>query len=481
VHQPADAPPLPPLTYCLEVRRRVIEESSAGAATTGADGYDYSAGGSATDSLGANSVYSSSAAAPPSPTHSLRDGDASTSNTTVKPGAALRSSSTRFADTTRMVKQSAQTLLVGKGGGTVNAGGAGGANSGSRVTHQQDGSPYTPLYEYSLLVHPPLVIENLLPHAGAFELADEGRRALWSARLEPGASVGVYSVGMDTPLLLLLNLSFCRNVEGVLIHDGAQYKGGDDDAGADSSSNGAVASGITLTDGLGQRVALRIENRRGGGGQRHVTVYCAYWMVNTSHYRMRFRQEGSKALPAGTVSAAGDGSRSIGPLEDLPPAFASPTADGHGGFSRAGAPGSPGSPGGSPGVTRQRPRRIFPGTPGALREAAVAGGVAPLSPSGHGGVAGLRGQAGGSSSSSGGSALGDAFLREELSLQELTDLACMFSFADGGVLGFGEKRVCVQVEESEWSKPFSADTIGMLVLMNACALVVHCGSTALLI
>jgi hypothetical protein len=461
VHQPADAPPLPPLTYCLEVRRRVIEESSAGAALTGADGYDYSAGGSATDSLGANSVYSS-AAAPPSPTHSLRDGEAVSSNTTAKAGAGLRSSSTRFADTTRMVKQSAQTLLVGKGGGTVNAGGAGGAGSGSRVTHQQDGSPYTPLYEYSLLVHPPLVIENLLPHAGSFELADEGRRALWSARLEPGASVGVYSVGMDTPLLLLLNLSFCRNVEGVLIHDGAQYKGGDDDAGGDSSSNGAVASGITLTDGLGQRVALRIENRRGGGGQRHVTVYCAYWMVNTSHYRMRFRQEGSKALPAGTVSAAGDGSRSIGPLEDLPPAFASPTADGHGGFSRAGAPGSPGSPGGSPVVTRQRPRRIFPGTPGALREAAVAGGVAPLSPSGHGSVAGLRGQAGGSSSSGG--ALGDAFLREELSLQELTDLACMFSFADGGVLGFGEKRVCVQVEESEWSKPFSADTIGMLLL-----------------
>ena len=31
-----------------------------------------------------------------------------------------------------------------------------------------------PLYEYSLLVHPPLVIENLLPHAGTFQLADAG-------------------------------------------------------------------------------------------------------------------------------------------------------------------------------------------------------------------------------------------------------------------------------------------------------------------
>lgn len=40
--------------------------------------------------------------------------------------------------------------------------------------HNSHTAALPPLYEYSLLVHPPLVIENLLPHAGAFELADAG-------------------------------------------------------------------------------------------------------------------------------------------------------------------------------------------------------------------------------------------------------------------------------------------------------------------
>ncbi|KAG5189847.1 hypothetical protein JKP88DRAFT_128835, partial [Tribonema minus] len=144
---------------------------------------------------------------------------------------------------------------------------------------------------YTVVVHPPLVVENLLPHEGTFELADEGRNPLWAARLEPGTSVGVYSVGMDVPLLLLLNLGFCRNMDGVHVHDG--LRGGGGGGGAREDGGDECASGITLTDAVGQRIALRVENRRGGGGQRHVTVYAPYWMVNTSHYRMRFRQDGS--------------------------------------------------------------------------------------------------------------------------------------------------------------------------------------------
>lgn len=31
----------------------------------------------------------------------------------------------------------------------------------------------TPLVEYTMMLHPPLVVENLLPHAGDFELVDQ--------------------------------------------------------------------------------------------------------------------------------------------------------------------------------------------------------------------------------------------------------------------------------------------------------------------
>ncbi|CAM9615987.1 unnamed protein product, partial [Ectocarpus fasciculatus] len=48
-----------------------------------------------------------------------------------------------------------------------------------------------------------------------------------------------------------------------------------------------LGSSVALTDGVGQRVEVLLENRLGDGGQRNVTVYCPVWMVNTSHYRLR--------------------------------------------------------------------------------------------------------------------------------------------------------------------------------------------------
>ncbi|CAN0280339.1 unnamed protein product, partial [Discosporangium mesarthrocarpum] len=37
----------------------------------------------------------------------------------------------------------------------------------------------------------------------------------------------------------------------------------------------------------------------------------------------------------------------------------------------------------------------------------------------------------------------------------------MFNFGEVGVLGLGERKLCVQVEDSEWSKPFSMETVGV--------------------
>ena len=93
-------------------------------------------------------------------------------------------------------------------------------HASSRYTH----GPVT----YSLSIHPPLVIENFLPTPGRFELMHATRRTvLWFSDLEPGERIPIHTVGLDAPLLLLVNLGFSRTPvgEGALIHHGADAKG----------------------------------------------------------------------------------------------------------------------------------------------------------------------------------------------------------------------------------------------------------------
>ena len=82
---------------------------------------------------------------------------------------------------------------------------------------------------YTLSVHAPFVITNLLPETGRFELMHAVRRTvLWYGDLKPGQQMPVHSVGLDAPLLLLLNLGFCRTPvgEGALVHHGADLIAG---------------------------------------------------------------------------------------------------------------------------------------------------------------------------------------------------------------------------------------------------------------
>jgi hypothetical protein len=80
---------------------------------------------------------------------------------------------------------------------------------------------------YTLSVHAPLVVVNLLPEGGRFELMHAVRKTvLWYADLQPGQQIPVHSVGLDAPLLLLVNLGFCRTPvgEGALVHHGVEVK-----------------------------------------------------------------------------------------------------------------------------------------------------------------------------------------------------------------------------------------------------------------
>ena len=76
---------------------------------------------------------------------------------------------------------------------------------------------------YTLSIHPPLVIANLLPEKGRFELMHAVHRTvLWFGDLEPGQEMAVHSVGLDAPLVLLINLGFAKTPvgEGALVHHG---------------------------------------------------------------------------------------------------------------------------------------------------------------------------------------------------------------------------------------------------------------------
>jgi hypothetical protein len=76
---------------------------------------------------------------------------------------------------------------------------------------------------YSMSIHAPLVIVNLLPEGGRFELMHAVRKTVvWFADLQPGQQIPVHSIGLDAPLLLLVNLGFCRTPvgEGALVHHG---------------------------------------------------------------------------------------------------------------------------------------------------------------------------------------------------------------------------------------------------------------------
>lgn len=185
------------------------------------------------------------------------------------------------------------------------------------------------MYLSNTAIHPPIVLENLLPCSGIFELVHATqKRVLWSSWIAAGAAKPVHTVTLEEPLLLLINLKYCRSSEGALIHQPRRLQENndglagkiqrtlegllDDGGGGSSTSSGGTGgtgdnnedvTSILLTDTVGQRLRVNVENIVGGGGQRQITIYCPYWIVNTSQYSFRIMEEGTNVLPAGTVTA----------------------------------------------------------------------------------------------------------------------------------------------------------------------------------
>lgn len=75
-------------------------------------------------------------------------------------------------------------------------------------------------------IHPPIVLENLMPCGGIFELVHATqKRVLWSSYIAAGTVKPVHTVTLEEPLLLLINLKYCRSSEGVLIHQPRRFEG----------------------------------------------------------------------------------------------------------------------------------------------------------------------------------------------------------------------------------------------------------------
>lgn len=195
-----------------------------------------------------------------------------------------------------------------------------------------------------------------------------------------------------------------------------------------------VEEETSVVDGLGQRLTLRLENTRGGGGQRQVSVFCPLWILNTTEHCLLYKQENSNVFVSGTVHSPNrDGSRLLSGTKAV--------ADGVARVARN--------------ETRSdllaEAKTVFSGMPGALasfhgRYELEPEEVAPL-------------------------------LERDIPLEKMAELSFMFNFQDGPVLAFGQQKLSVRLAdgsgstkyESDWSKGFSVNSIGISQVVS-----LHC-------
>ena len=148
---------------------------------------------------------------------------------------------------------------------------------------------------------------------GIFELIHATHKTvLWSSVIAPGKAVPVHTVTLDVPIMLVIILDFCRSTQGLVVHKPAEtvreeVRFADKlqqtiEGFLEEGEEGGLSS-IMLSDSVGQRLRLMVENNVGGGGQRNIVIFCPYWLLNTSQYTIRLREDGGQVFPAGTVTS----------------------------------------------------------------------------------------------------------------------------------------------------------------------------------
>jgi hypothetical protein len=225
-----------------------------------------------------------------------------------------------------------------------------------------------------------------------------------------------------------------------------------------------------LFDSAGQRLRLNVANTLGRGGQRTIIVYCPYWIVNTTQFKVKIREDGSIVLPAGSVTSTKDGSKPVGAPPTMPSFGTRLTVPSHTLNEPHTIP-TDSSSGLYRGITSsgEDERAISglnpPNTPHDNTNSANNNSPPPLPPRGH-----IFGD--GTCFPGCKPALHNTYSKEipltsmlcellrELPFEEIVDLACMFNYNDDERLLFNRK-VVVQLDSSEWSKPFNLDSVGV--------------------
>ena len=207
-------------------------------------------------------------------------------------------------------------------------------------------------------------------------------------------------------------------------------------------SAGDIADDMTVVDSVGQRLTLRIENVRGGAGQRRISLFCPFWVVNTTEHALRYKEDKEKRYVCGTVvSPDKDGSMPVDgsnrsyrsryeQLSKRRAEFSSPSTQAPGASIRDDA--------------SLDMETIFAGTHGAL---ATSLGQCALSPES---IADL--------------------IDQDMSLEKLAKVAFMFNFHEDGV---GGEKLMIQLYNglrsrkdkypdytSGWSTGFGLETVG---------------------
>ena len=73
-----------------------------------------------------------------------------------------------------------------------------------------------------------------------------------------------------------------------------------------------IAEETTVVDSMGQRLIIKIQNILGQGGERKITLYCPFWILNTTEHALRYKQEKAATFVSGTVrSPTEDGSKPV--------------------------------------------------------------------------------------------------------------------------------------------------------------------------
>jgi hypothetical protein len=156
---------------------------------------------------------------------------------------------------------------------------------------------------YEISIYSPIVLENLLPMEGIFQLVHATQnRVLYSSRIGPGRIKAIHTVNLAAPLLLLIKLSFCQSIQGTslavpIAHDGVEKE-------YDLVS--------VLTDTCEQEITINVHMKKGAANQRYLTVFCPYWIQNDSQFSLLVRDSVHREFVAGSVlNKEHDGSKLI--------------------------------------------------------------------------------------------------------------------------------------------------------------------------